>query len=1440
MIAALLLAAHSSAATISAEFNSEADIPITAASYTASGNDLSISLGFAPVVGTNLTVVRNTGRDFIQGRFGNLQQGQRITLGFAGINYPFVANYFGGSGNDLELQWANSRLLAWGENTYGQLGDGSTKPRLVPTAVDMKEVLKGKVISSISTGDSHSLALCADGTLASWGNYSNGQLGAGSMSTAQRIPIQINGYGTLAGKTAIAISAGYGHSLALCSDGTLSSWGFNSTGQLGNGQGTTYASLVPTLVDRSGVLAGRRLMAVASGMLHNLTLCTDGSMQAWGYNEYGQLGNGTIVNSHVPSGVTFPALLAGKQVTSIKSRGTSNLVLCSDGTLASWGSNTNGRLGNNSTTHSRTPVLVDRSGVLAGKTVVAIDHGDGHGIVLCSDGTLATWGFNAFGGLGNNTTFDSLVPVQVVNTGVLAGKNVSRVFAGSAFSFALCSDGTLASWGYNNTGQLGNNSTANRSVPVMVDSSSLRVGERFVNVFAGLNHSLAVVASPPEAIALTQLATDITDTGAVLNGTVDAEGSNTGCVFEYGLTTAYGSTVPASPATMDGIAAAPATALISGLLPGTTYHYRIVASGGGGTVVGEDMTFTTSTFACLSGLELGQGTLFPDFTGSNPNYFATVSFPTAEMSVNPVALNPTSTVRINGVVVDGPGGKNIDLAVGLNEILIEIAAADGVNRLTYTITVSRLPEVFTFNSVSDVPVTCGEMMASGHTAAFSLGFFPPIGCILTVINNTGEQSIRGYFDNLSHGQIVNLSYSGITYPFIADYYGGTGNDLVLRWANTRLFAWGYNAYGQLGDNTTTNGKVPLPVNTGSLQGRRIVKIDTGSIFSLALCSDGSLHAWGYNLNGQLGNGQISNSRIPVLVNQTGVLAGKTIVDFSAGTDHSVVLCSDGTLAAWGSNSNGQLGNGGTSQSRVPVFVDQSGVLAGRKVIAVAAGSSHTLVLCHDGRVVTWGRNSAGQLGNGGDFNSSIQLPVPVIENGAWSGKKITAISAGTSHNLALCEDGTVIAWGANQSGQLGTGNTTSSAEPVLVSASGVLAGRTAVAIAAASNNSMVLCSDGTIATFGNNSSGQLGNGATVQSTVPVMVSKSGALSGKSVTAIMAGGSYCMAGLDNGYLASWGINNNYQLGNNSTVNSSLPVAVNTSALRPGERFMSVAGSGHNLALVAYPPLPAVVTRAAMQIQQTGATLNGTVNAAGGSVTISFEYGLTTSYGNVVSSSPATASGTAPVMAAGTLTGLAANTTYHYRLVATNPLGSTVGEDMTFTTSQPPIFSGYAIATAFEKPVSISLRKLLAKAIDPDGDVVTVFAADSPSVMGGAVVVQESGIFYTPPAGYSGTDRFDVTITDRWGASTIGTVTVTVGNAPTLGGLTSNPPKIILLPAGRIGLEFRGIPSRTYQIQRSGDLATWTTIASVTAGQSGEIVHTDENPPQPSAYYRLAVP
>ena len=177
--------------------------------------------------------------------------------------------------------------------------------------------------------------------------------------------------------------------------------------------------------------------------------------------------------------------------------------------------------------------------------------------------------------------------------------------------------------------------------------------------------------------------------------------------------------------------------------------------------------------------------------------------------------------------------------------------------------------------------------------------------------------------------------------------------------------------------------------------------------------------------------------------------------------------------------------------------------------------------------------------------------------------------------------------------------------------------------------------------------------------------------------------------------------------------------------------------------------------------------------------------------------------------------------------------------TLTVNFAPAFGGYAFGTRFQTSATVSLAKLLAKASDPSGDALSVTAAGLASAQGGTAVLQVSGIVYTPPAGFSGTDTFSVTITDALGAATSGTVTATVGLPATAGGQTGNPPIVTVL-GGQIGLTFQGIPGRSYQIQRSTDLSTWATITSVTANSSGTMIYTDASPPQPSAYYRIAIP
>ena len=1353
-----------SAETVPANFGSAATVPVTAAAYTAAGNTVEVTLNFAPPAGTALTVVNNTGTDAIHGTFDNLGQWQAVELTYDGVVFRFVANYFGGTGNDLVLEWANIRLLAWGggSTNYGQLGNGTTTNSGLAVPVDMTGVLAGKTVVRAATGESFSVALCADGTLATWGYNYNHRLGNTGTANS-RVPVLVDQSGMPAGKTVVAIAAGGSHNLALCADGSVVAWGSNSSGQLGGtGTGTNWS--LPIMVNQTGVLAGKTVVAVAAGGNHSLALCADGTLAAWGYNSYGQLGNNSTTNSPVPVLVDTTRMLAGKTVTAIAAGDSHSLALCADGTLTAWGYNNYGQLGNNSLTNATSPVLVQRTGVLAGKPLAAIAAGGSHGLALCADGTLAAWGYNGSGALGNGTTTNSRVPVLVDQTGVLAGRTVAAVVGGGSHNLALCADATLVAWGYNSNGQLGNDSTTNSSVPVAVITTILRPGERIVRVGSGsyAGHSLAMVAMPPPPVGSTLAAADILDTAAILNASINAQGTVTTVTFEYGLTAAYGATVAATPGSVAGTAATVVSARISGLPAGSTWHYRVVASSIGGTVKGADMTFTTTTTASLSGLTPSAGTLFPAFASGTVSYVATVPSATDSITITPVCQNGDAVVTVNGAAVAaGAASGPLALAVGNNAITTVVSANGGANTQTYLLTVTRLPQTFAFNAATDTPVTVGDFVATGNAADFLLGFAPKPGTVLSVVKNTGMNPIRGTFSNLAQGQIVNLTFGGLTYPFVANYFGGTGNDLVLQWASNRLLAWGSNTYGVLGSNSPADSNIPVPVDPGGpLAGKVILANATGGSHRLALCADGTVLAWGSNGSGQLGDGSTTTRYVPVAVDRTGALAGQTVIAIAAGSSHSLALCADGTLTAWGHNNFGQLGNRSTTNSNVPVRVDQTGVLAGKSVIAIAAGSGTSFALCADGAVAAWGDNTNGSLGNKG--SASAPVPVLVDRSGVLAGKTIVALEAGEYFALVMCSDGTLATWGDNTYSQLG--NTTTAAKssvPVLVDKTGVLAGRPPVAISAGRLHAMVLCVEGTLAAWGYNPSGQLGNNTTTNSGVPVLVNRSGALAGRTITAIAAGGNHSLALCADGFLAAWGDNNSGQLGLGTTTARSTPTAVIQTALATGEVIASVhGGSAYSLAMVATPPPPIATTLAATAVLDTSATLRGTVNANGANSTISFEYGLTPSYGFSATATPATASGTTSTAVSAALTGLRADTTYHYRLVAAWAAGKTWGSDMTFTTSALASLANLSLSAGILNPAfaSTTTGYLTTVPFATTSLTLTPVVADH-----GATVTVASGSASGPLALTIGGNPIDVVVTAAGGGNTQ-TYRVTVTRLP----------------------------------------------------------------------------
>lgn len=585
-----------------------------------------------------------------------------------------MVNYFGGSGNDLVLGWGDSRVFSWGYNYHGQLGHSGNVNALVPSPLAAPGLLSGKAIKEVATGAYHSLALAWDGTLAAWGDNEYGKLGNNNSTVDSPDPVAVNTAGTLANKTVIAIAAGDYHSLALCSDGTLAAWGYNGWGQLGNNSLTQ--SPVPVLVSKVGVLAGKTITKIAVGYGTSMALCSDGTLAQWGRDM-----TGGQASFSVPQAIEGAGVLAGRRVIDIAAGYSNGLALCADGMLATWGSNSQGQLGINSNypSESSVPVAVVISGVLAGKTITSLSAGSGHCLAMCSDGVLAGWGYNSNGQLGNGNTVNSLVPVLVNRSGVLAGRTVSALVAGSYHSLVVCADGTMAAWGRNDLGALGNNSTTSSSVPVLVNTSMLKAGERFVtgtgrNLAA--NHSLAIVASPPPPVVTTQEATAVTDTGATLNAAVQPNGTATTVVFEYGLTEAYGYTVTGSPSPVTGSGVTVSSSVIEGLVPSRTYHYRAITTNAGGTVIGGDMTFTTSALATLANLVPSSGALDPGFASATTRYAITVPYATSSLTLTPTVANAGSTVKVNQIAVaSGTASGPISLATGNTVIPVVVTAA---------------------------------------------------------------------------------------------------------------------------------------------------------------------------------------------------------------------------------------------------------------------------------------------------------------------------------------------------------------------------------------------------------------------------------------------------------------------------------------------------------------------------------------------------------------------------------------------------------------------------------------------------------------------------------------------------------------------------------------------------------------------------------------------
>lgn len=393
----------------------------------------------------------------------------------------------------------------------------------------------------------------------------------------------------------------------------------------------------------------------------------------------------------------------------------------------------------------------------------------------------------------------------------------------------------------------------------------------------------------------------------------------------------------------------------------------------------------------------------------------------------------------------------------------------------------------------------------------------------------------------------------------------SGFSHTCRLEGGKAYCWGVEGGGALGDGGIDNSSVPVAVRTsGVLAGKTLTQISAGSGDdgdTCALDSAGAAYCWGSNDFGQLGNGTTSvGSTVPVAVNTSGVLAGKTLTQITTGEEsETCALDSAGKAYCWGIGVVGQLGDGSTVSSSVPVAVDTSGVLAGKILTQIAAGAFGACALDSTGAAYCWGYGGDGELGDDSTNNSSV--PVAVDTAFALAGKTLTQITAGEGQVCVLDAAGAAYCWGDDINGALGVGVVGGAA---FTTPTPVDTAMTFTQLAAGQQYTCGLASTGAAYCWGTNFYGQFGDASTAQASgLPVAVDTGGVLAGKALTAITTGWDDTCAVDASGAAYCWGLGYAGALGNDTTGGiSDVPVfagprAPTGAAAVPGETAATVS-------------------------------------------------------------------------------------------------------------------------------------------------------------------------------------------------------------------------------------------------------------------------------------------
>jgi alpha-tubulin suppressor-like RCC1 family protein len=695
-----------------------------------------------------------------------------------------------------------------------------------------------------------------------------------------------------AADTAARVSTGDSHSCAVNASGGVLCWGDNTYNQLGDGTTTNRATPTPV----SGLGGG--VIAVSAGGSHSCAITSTGAVYCWGENSAGQLGDGTTTQRATPTLV--PAIQSG--ATAIATGSAHSCAVTTGGAAKCWGFNIHGELGDGTTVEKHTPVAV--SGLTSG--VTRIVAGASFTCALKTGSAVVCWGDGSLGQIGNSSLATRTTPVQV--TGLTSG--VDSVAAGGGHACAVTTLGALSCWGYNGVGQIGDNTKTNRLVPTAVIGMSSGVA----SIGLGQAHTCAVTTG----------------------GALKCWGSNEYAQVGDGTAT-------------DRLTATQVAGLTSGSasVSGGQMHTCALST------AGEIRCWGSNEKSQLGlGSVVVQRRLTPWPLSSFGSGLATVALGQRHAC----GLTTTGGVKCWGANQFGQLG-------------------DGA------------PSTFTRPVPADV-----TGLTSGVTA-IAVGAFHSCALITGgAVKCWGSNSVGQLGDNTVTDRSVPTQVSSLTSGVAAIAVGDSHSCALTTTGAVKC--WGANWYGQIGDNSVTNRGVPTQVS-GMTTG--VAAVSVFGYHTCARTTTGGAKCWGYNAYGQLGDNTAVDKRTPVAVSglSSGVLA------IASGFEFSCALMTGSVVKCWGKNDFNQLGDGSTTNRPTPTAV--SNLPAG--VASLSVGSAHACVVTSGGALSCWGLNTDGELGDGTTTNRASPAAVSGLSNG------VAQTSLGSLASCAVTTGGAGLCWG---------------------------------------------------------------------------------------------------------------------------------------------------------------------------------------------------------------------------------------------------------------------------------------------------------------------------------------------------------------------------------------------------------------------------------------------